>query len=82
MAYSVITFENPRTGQIRQAPIGFSWSGLFLGGFVPLYRGDYKWFLLWWLIAFFTGGIGWIVLPFTYNKTYLSHLQSEGFVEK
>lgn len=82
MAYSVITFENPHTGQIRQAPVGFSWSSLFLGGFVPLYRGDYKWFLLWWLISLATAGFAWVVLPFKYNDMYIRQLQNEGFVEK
>lgn len=30
MANNTIYFENPRTGQIKGAPVGFSWTTLFL----------------------------------------------------
>jgi hypothetical protein len=82
MAHSVLTFDNPRTGQIRQAPIGFSWSTFFVGGFVPLYRGDTKWFFLCWLLALVTGGISWLVMPFLYNNIYARNLHNEGFIPR
>jgi hypothetical protein len=30
MAFAVITFENKKTKQLKLAPIGFSWTNLFL----------------------------------------------------
>jgi len=43
MAYTTITFENPRTEHIKQAPVGFSWTVLLFGFFPRLFRGDWKW---------------------------------------
>ncbi len=30
-------------GQIKQAPLGFSWTTFFFGFFVPVFRQDWKW---------------------------------------
>lgn len=118
-------------GLMKQAPVGFSWTMLLFGPFVPLFRGDLKWTILHllmlslaqlfsgpfvpselffspfvFLFAFvqlFIGlfiichvavttldlltqflpylffGIGWIVLPFIYNKRYIINLLERGY---
>jgi hypothetical protein len=74
--------ENPTTGIIKKAPVGFSWTTLFFGGFPALFRGDIKWFFIQLLIACFTGGISNIVFAFIYNKTYIQKLLEKGFKVK
>ena len=69
--------ENGVTKQVKK---GFSWTMLFFGVFVPLIRGDIKWFAISLVAAFVTVGISWLVFPFIYNKLYLNDLLNKGYV--
>ena len=66
-------------GVMKQVKVGFSWTMLFFGIFVPLVRGDIKWFFLSIIIVAITGGIAWLILPFFYNKAYLHDLMNKGY---
>ena len=87
MAFDKVVVENPRTGQIRQAPVGFSWTIFFFGPFAPMFRGDWKWAII--LLIFATiaaalsgGFLGWlpgIIGAFMWNKSYLNRLVADGF---
>ena len=47
----MIEMRNERTGAKRSIPhLGFSWTTLFLGPLVPLFRGDWKWALIMYLV--------------------------------
>ncbi len=65
-------------GVIKKAPVGFSWTMLLFGPFVPLFRGDVKWTILH-LLLLLLFGIGWIILPFIYNKRYIINLLERGY---
>ena len=52
-------------GMLKSLPIGFSWTVLFFGPLVPLFCGDFKWFLLMYLPF-----VCWI-MAFSYNKIYI-----------
>ena len=87
MAYDTAYLENPRTGQLRSAPIGFSWTMFFFGFFPTLFRGDWKWFAITFVgglclgLASF-GLLGWvpgIIGAFIWNKSYLEGLVRDGF---
>ncbi len=69
-----------QTGAVKKAPTGFSWTMLFFGCFVPLLRGDIKWFLISLFAGFITIGLSWLVMPFIYNKRYVSNLLENGFI--
>jgi hypothetical protein len=75
----VILFENPRTGQHREAPVGFSGTNLLFGFFVPLFRSDWKWAVIQFFAALFTGGLCWLVFPFIYNGLFIKDLEASGF---
>jgi hypothetical protein len=79
MAYAKITFENPKTGSVKEAPIGFSWTTLFFGPLPALFRGHIGVGLAILVIAFITSCISNLVFCFIYNKMYVKHLLSQGF---
>lgn len=82
MADNKIIFENPHTGHIKEAPVGFSWTVLLFNFFPPLFRGDWKWAVILFLCAIFTWGLNALVFMFIYNKLYIKDLISAGFKVK
>lgn len=66
-------------GQVRVVKEGFSWTTLFFGAFVPLCRGDWKWFLIMIVAAMFTFGLSSVVFCFLYNKFYINDLLEKGY---
>ena len=66
-------------GVIKQVKLGFSWSMLFFGIFVPLFRGDLKWTILSLILVIITSGFAWIILPFIYNRMYINSLLDKGW---
>lgn len=79
MAYNTIYFRHQTTEKPKEAPVGFSWTTLFFGFFVPLLRKDLKWFAIMLIAQIFTLGISVLVFPFIYNKLYIKSLISEGY---
>lgn len=66
-------------GQIKIVKDGFSWTTLFFGVLVPLFRGDFKWFLIMLIGSMCTLGLAWLVFPFIYNKYYIEDLIANGY---
>ena len=79
MAYAKIYFRNPHTEKTREAPVGFSWTVAFFGPFVPLYRADWRGFLIILLVGIATAGLSNFVFMFIYNKMYIKHLISDAY---
>lgn len=82
MAYAKIYFKNPRTGQVKEAPVGFSWTVFFFGFFPPLFRGHWAGFAIILFAGLVTFGLSNLVFIFIYNKMYIKHLISEGYKAK
>ena len=74
-----LNFKNPRNGRFREAPVGFSWTTLFLGPFPALFRGHYVGALIILLVTAVTLGIAGLVFPFFYNKWYVNYLIKNGY---
>lgn len=66
-------------GSIVQATVGFSWTFFFFGFWVPLFRGDIKWFVITLVAAFFTFGLSQLVFMFIYNGLYIKDLVKKGY---
>lgn len=79
----MIIFKN-QFNEFKRSPIGFSFTMLIFGFFVPLLRKDFKWAG----IQFATQlsylihpalGLTSLVLPFMYNKLYIKDLLEQGY---
>ena len=79
MAYNTIFFKNPYTGQIREAPVGFSWTCLFFGFLPAFFRSDLNWGAAMIVCALITAGLCWFIFPFIYNKIYIKGLVNNGY---
>lgn len=78
MSHAIIVMENDE-GKRKRAPIGYSWSALAFGFFLPLFRGQWKEFGR--SLGFTIGTLGayWLIQPFHANELYRSHLFKRGF---
>lgn len=85
---SRVKLINPNTGSVIERKIGFSWTVFFFGWFVPLFRGDMKYFgimcaggILLGIIIPVVGPfiLSW-VMCFMYNKFNINDLLEKGFV--
>jgi hypothetical protein len=79
MAYARIYFENPQTGQMKEAPVGFSWTVMFFNALPPLFRGHWAGFAILAICALLSFGLSGLVFMFIYNRMYIRHLISEGY---
>jgi len=75
------------SGVIKECPTGYSWTTLFFGCFVPLFRGDIKWAAILFLILVVAGGVSVGVGSFVadavfavfYNEMYIKDLLEQGY---
>jgi hypothetical protein len=75
-----------KNNKIKKCDVGFSISTLFLSFLIPLYRRDFKYFLIQlillimsknFLLLFLTV---WLIFSFTYNEIYISNLLKKGYI--
>lgn len=72
MAYTKIVLTNGI--ESKTAPVGFSWTTCFFGGWPALFRGDWKMALIIFVCSIFTYGLAGVVFAFFYNKMYIKDL--------
>ena len=76
MAQMIVLEKN---GIQKKSFVGFSWTTFFFGFFVPLIRGDIKWFLIMLILSFLSFGLAQFILCFLYNKFYTVNLLVKGY---
>lgn len=75
-----VRLKNEKTGELVQSKVGFSWTLLFFGFFVPLFRRDFLWALIMALLQSLSIGLVNFVLCFLYNDIFITSKLKEGFV--
>ena len=75
-----VALIHPQTGLLKSGFYGFSWTFLFFGWFVPLFRGELMIALLHFTITVITIGLWQIIFAFLYNKQYTTRLLEKGYV--
>ena len=70
----------PETGLMKSGYYGFSWTFLFFGWFVPIFRGELFISLLHFFITIVTFGLWQVIIAFLYNKQYMTRMLEKGYV--
>ncbi len=81
MAKKVI-IQHPVNGLTRNGYFGYSWTYLFFGWLVPLFRGELGVAALHMLFTLFTFGLWQLIVSFLYNKQYMTRMLEKGYVLK
>lgn len=69
-----------KNGLTKRCSTGYSWTSLFFGCFVPMFRGDVKGLIIQTILAVLTCGACWLITPFVYNTIYIKRLIEKGYV--
>jgi hypothetical protein len=75
-----VALIHPQTGLMKSGYYGFSWTFLFFGWFVPVFRGELFVALLHLAITVVTFGIWQVIIAFLYNKQYMTRMLEKGYV--
>ena len=75
-----VTIQHPVNGLTKNGYFGYSWTYLFFGWFVPLFRGELGVAALHLFFTFFTFGIWQIIVSFIYNRQYMTRMLEKGYV--
>ena len=76
---TAISIKHKESGMIKTGMYGFSWTYLFFGWFVPLFRGELGVGALHLLFSIVTFGIWQLVVCFLYNKQYMTRMLTNGW---
>ena len=75
----IVMMKNDSNGLVKKGVIGFSWTYLLFGWWVPLLRGELGVAALHLLFSIVTFGLWQFIVSFLYNKQYTSRLIENGY---
>ncbi len=75
---SVLIKHQP-SGLVKSGYLGYCWTYLLFGWLVPVFRGEIGIGVLHLVLTFVTFGIFQIVMPYLYNKQYMTRLLTSGW---
>ena len=75
-----VMLRHPTTALVKNGYFGFSWTYLFFGFLVPLWRGELVVAALHLLFTVVTAGLSQLIFCFLYNKQYMVRQLEAGYV--
>ena len=75
-----ILIQHPSSGIIKNGYIGWSWTYLIFGWFVPVYRGEISIGIFHLVLTFFTFGFFQLIMSFLYNKQFMTRMLTQGWI--
>jgi hypothetical protein len=67
------------SGLVKTGYIGYSWTYLVFGWFVPVIRGELGIGALHFLLTLVSLGLSQLIFPFLYNRQYMSRMLTSGW---
>ena len=67
------------SGIAKDGYVGFSWTYLLFGWFVPVIRGEVGIGLIHLVITFVSFGLSQLIFPFLYNRQYMNRMLTSGW---
>jgi len=67
------------SGIAKSGYVGFSWTYLLFGWFVPVIRGELGIGCLHLIITFVSFGLSQLIFPFLYNRQYMNRMLTSGW---
>ena len=67
------------SGLVKTGYIGYSWTYLLFGWFVPLIRGEIGIAVLHLVITVVSAGISQLIFPFIFNRQYMQRMLTAGW---
>ena len=74
-----VLIKHQQSGLVKKGYFGYSWTYLLFGWLVPVIRGEIGIGVLHLLLTAFTFGIFQVVMPYLYNKQYMTRLLTTGW---
>ena len=74
-----IRVKHNESGIQKNCFVGYSWTYMFFGFFVPIFRGEISIGVFHFVFSFVTFGIFQLIMPFLYNKQYSIRLLTDSW---
>lgn len=74
-----ITMRHSRSGLLKSGYVNYCWTYFFIGWMVPIVRVEIGIGMLHLALTFFTFGMFQLIMPFLYNKQYMTRLLVDGW---
>ena len=74
-----VTVRHAQSNMLKSGYFGFCWTYFFFGWLVPVFRGEIGIGVLHLILTVVTFGIFQAVMPFLYNKQYMTRMLTNGW---